>query len=386
MFKRWLRVDPKKSTLLIGPRRSGKTTFLKNNFPDHKYSTLDDYDFLSWANNDPKGFINHLGKRAIIDEIQRCPKLTIAVKYAIDNSSAQFMMSGSSSQGLLDATADSMAGRINIVSLPTACWGEPEGKAEHPIFKKKVNPAEINRIWRSFEDALYYGQFPEVVSQETIEEKKELLKNYKSTYFIRDIMQLANLENAEGLMAIFHHLARSIGSHLEVSKFARESGLSFPTTKKYLNSLNQSQLIFRLYGYQYGPAKRFLKSAKTYFSDNGIIYSLNVKLNIGQWIENFVLAELEKRRKLGFIETDQLYYYKSIGGNEIDCIFEANGTVNAIEIKASSAVGKKDLNNIKDYIKNSQKTTVGYLFYTGKEYKKIDGINIIPIAALYRGI
>jgi len=98
------------------------------------------------------------------------------------------------------------------------------------------------------------------------------------------------------------------------------------------------------------------------------------------------MAELEKRRKLGFIETDQLYYYKSIGGNEIDCIFESNGTVNAIEIKASSAIGKKDLKNIKDYIKNSQKTTVGYLFYTGKEYKKIDGINIIPIAALYRGI
>lgn len=70
MFKRWLKVDPQKSALLIGPRRSGKTTYLKNNFPDFKYSTLDDYDFLSWANNDPKGFIDNLGKQAIIDEIQ----------------------------------------------------------------------------------------------------------------------------------------------------------------------------------------------------------------------------------------------------------------------------------------------------------------------------
>ncbi len=386
MFKRWLKTNPKKSVLLIGPRRSGKTTYLKKNFPDYKYSTLDDYDFLSWANNDPKGFISHLGKQAIIDEIQRCPKLTIAVKYAIDNNNAQFMMSGSSSQGLLDTTADSMAGRINIISLPTACWGEPDGEPEHSIFKKRVNPAKISQAQRSFNDALYYGQFPEVVSQKTNEQKKEILKNYKSTYFIRDIMQLANLENAEGLMAILHHFARSIGSHLEVSNYAREAGLSYPTAKKYLNSLRQSQLIFRLYGYQYGPAKRFIKSAKNYFSDNGIIYSLNVQLNIGQWIENFVIAELEKRRKLGFIEADQFYYYKSTGGNEIDCIFESNRTVNAIEIKASSAIGKRDLKNLKEFIRDSQKTTVGYLFYTGTEYKEIDGINIIPIAAFYRGI
>ncbi|MEA3421858.1 MAG: AAA family ATPase, partial [Acidobacteriota bacterium] len=234
MFKRWLKTDPKKSALLIGPRRSGKTTYLKKNFPDYKYSTLDDYDFLSWANNDPKGFISHLGKQAIIDEIQRCPKLTIAVKYAIDNNNAQFMMSGSSSQGLLDTTADSMAGRINIISLPTACWGEPDGEPEHSIFKKRVNPAKISQAQRSFNDALYYGQFPEVVSQKTNEQKKEILKNYKSTYFIRDIIQFANLENAEGLMAIFHHLARSIGSHLEVSNYAREAGLSYPTAKKYL--------------------------------------------------------------------------------------------------------------------------------------------------------
>ena len=386
MFKRWLKIDTKKSTLLLGARRTGKTTYLKKNFPDYNYSTLDDYDFLNWANGDPKGFIQHLGTKAIIDEVQRCPKLTIAVKYAIDNNNAKFLMSGSSSIGLLESTADSMAGRINIFSLPTACWGEDSGAPEHLVFKDKVNPPKINQSQRYFEDALNFGQFPEIVSQKTKKQKIEILKNYKNTYFIRDVMQMANLENAEGLMTIFHHLARSIGSHLEVSNFSRESGLSFPTTKKYLNSLEHSQLIFKLYGYQYGPAKRFIKSVKTYFSDNGIIYSLNVQLNIGQWVENFVIAELEKRRKLGFIDTERFYYYKSIGGNEIDCIFESKGTVVAIEIKASTTIGKKDLKSLKDFIKNNQKPTNGYLSYTGAEYKNIDGINVFPIASLCKGI
>jgi len=90
MFKRWLKFKPDKSILLIGPRRSGKTTFLKNNYPEFKYSTLDDYDYLSWAKNDPKGFVSQLGKKAIIDEIQRYPELTVSVKYAIDNQEACF--------------------------------------------------------------------------------------------------------------------------------------------------------------------------------------------------------------------------------------------------------------------------------------------------------
>ena len=114
-------------------------------------------------------------------------------------------------------------------------------------------------------------------------------------------MQLSNIENLDGLMAIFQHLARSLGSCLEVSNFAREAGISFPTTKKYLNALQQAQLTFRLYGYQYGPAKRHIKAAKTYFADNGIIQSLNAGSSEGQLIENFVIAELEKRRKLGMI-------------------------------------------------------------------------------------
>ncbi len=83
-------------------------------------------------------------------------------------------------------------------------------------------------------------------------------------------MQLSNIENLDGLLAVFHHIHRSIGSHLEISNFARESGLSHPTAKKYLNALLQSQLTFKLYGYQYGPAKRFVKAAKTYVADTGI--------------------------------------------------------------------------------------------------------------------
>ena len=385
MFERWLHIPSNKSCLIIGPRRSGKTTLLRHRFPELTYATLDDLDYLDWAKRDPKAFISSLGSRAIIDEIQRLPVLTVAVKYAVDNEKARFLMTGSSTIGMLDVAADTLAGRIEIISLPTACWGEKEGEADHSIVEERTNPPNIREANRRLGTALTYGQFPEVLVQDSDEKKRQVLINYRNTYFTRDLMQLSNIENLDGLLAIFQHLGRSLGSHLEVSNFAREAGISFPTTKKYLNALQQAQLTFKLYGYQYGPAKRYIKASKTYFADNGIIHSLNAGVGDSQLIENFVISELEKRRKIGMIPCDQFYYYKSTAGREIDLVLEVGDTIYAIEIKATKRPGPRDFRNLKQFKGRQMRPTKRILFYLGEEYNDVDGIALIPIAALYRG-
>ena len=149
--------------------------------------------------------------------------------------------------------------------------------------------------------------------------------------------------------------------------------------------MQQAQLTFKLYGYQYGPAKRHIKAAKTYFADNGIIHSLNAGVSDGQLIENFVIAELEKRRKLGMIPTDQFYYYRSVAGREIDLVFEVDDTVYAVEIKATKRPGPRDFQNLKQFKGRQMRPTKRILFYLGEEYNDEDGIALIPIAALYRG-
>jgi len=385
MFERWIEIPAKKSVLLIGSRRVGKTTLLKSRFPDVRYVTLDDLDHLSWAKSDPKGFIQSLGKQAVIDEIQRFPLLTIAVKYAIDNEKARFYMTGSSSLGLLDSTADTLAGRICILSLPPACWGEEMGDPAHRVFQDEADPLQLKKAQRDLERFLTYGGFPEVVAQEKDDTRHEILMNYKNTYFTRDLMQLSNLENLEGLLGILYNIGRSIGSLLDVSNFARESGVSFPTAKKYLNAMEQAQLTFRLHGYQFGPAKRYLKTAKTYFCDNGIIHSLNIKLNEGQLLENFVLSELEKRRKLGFIKADRFYYYKSAAGREIDLVYETGDSVHAVEIKATRNPSFKDVRNLIEFGKGFQRPVELFLFYLGETYERIKNVKLVPFAALRQG-
>lgn len=386
MFTRWIEssISSKRSVLVLGPRRAGKTTLLKKLFPDFRYVTLDDLDALAWARKDPKGLVMSIGPRGIIDEIQRVPELTIAVKYAIDQKDAVIMMTGSSSIGLLDSTADTMAGRIDILNLPTACWGENDGPATHGLLNDKPPLPELMNAARMFEDAATYGQFPEVLTQSDPGQKERVLKNYRDTYFTRDLMQLANLENVEALLTIMNHLARSTGSTLDVSNFAREANVSFPTAKKYLNTLMQSQLVFKLYGYQDGPAKRYIKSAKTYFADAGIVQGLNAKLSFGQRVENFVLAELEKRRKIGRIPADRFFFYKSISGHEIDLVFEIDETVYAVEIKAAEKPGPRDIRNLTEFSRQTQAKCELILFYLGTEYRTVDTVRLIPIAALYR--
>jgi predicted AAA+ superfamily ATPase len=385
MFKRWININTDKSCLILGPRRCGKTTLLKSKFPDYKYITLDDLDALNFAKSDPKGFIKSLGTRAVIDEIQRYPELTIAVKYAIDNENAHFLMTGSSSIGLLDSAADTLAGRINLYSLPTACWGENKGFHTHDIFHDQIPFDVLAKANRKIQKALSYGQFPEILTTEEHQDKSDLLTNYKNTYFTRDLMQLSNIENIEGLYAIFNNLIRSTGSHLEISNFAREAGISYPTTKKYLNTLLQSQLIFKLYGYQYGPAKRYIKAAKSYFSDTGIINSFNTNISDGQMFESFVLAELEKRRKLGLIKTDQFYYYKTKAGREIDLIFESEKQLYAIEIKTTQNPSMRDIKNLVEFEKQLNQPIKKFLIYKGTQYQNINHVNLLPVACLYRG-
>lgn len=375
----------KKSGLMIGPRRAGKTTFLKHTFPDWSYISLDDYDNLMIAEDDPKHLLEISGKYIIVDEVQRVPKLLVAIKYAIDEQGRQVWMTGSSTLGLLSKGAETLAGRIVIQECPTLCWGEEHGVPTHALFEMPPDPRQIQEASRKLEHVLHFGGFPEVVTSTTDEEKSEVLKNYKNTYFTRDLLLLSNIENAPGLFAILNYLAVSIGSHTDTSNASRESNVSFPTAKKYLNVLEASRLVFKLYGYQFGPAKRYTKAAKHYFSDSGILTSLNVEVSQGQRLENFVVSEIEKRRKLGALQADQLFYYKSAGGAEIDIIIEEPRIITAIEIKNSINPAHSDVRNLEAFIaENGRKKRRGILLYRGTDRLWIGKTELLPIAHLFR--
>jgi predicted AAA+ superfamily ATPase len=384
MFPRWIsKIQP--NSLILGPRRAGKTTLLKHLFPDYEYLTLDDFDYLKLAKNDPKKLMKETSHQLFIDEIQRAPELTITIKKEIDEKTKKFILTGSSAVKLLDQSSETLAGRINLLHLPTCCWGEEFGHPTHKIFEDEVPSLKIKEAQRNLNEALLMGGFPEVVCQKNSAEKLDILKKYRDTYFLRDLSQIANIDNVEALLSLMMYIARSIGSITEVSHYSREIGLSTPTIKKYLNILFQSDLTTKLYGYHFGPSKRYIKSGKIYFADNGIMQSLNLELNEGQILENFVISEFEKRRKLGFIPAEEFFYYKSTSGAEIDLIIETKNEILAIEIKSSINPSSKDCRNLINFNPQSNKICKRYLFYRGTNYEQIENVKLIPVAAIFRG-
>ena len=97
------------------------------------------------------------------------------------------------------------------------------------------------------------------------------------------------------------------------------------------------------------------------------------------------MVEFEKRRKLGMIRADQFYYYKSAGGHEINLIFEADNKVYAIEIKSTPRPAPQDLHNLAQFNDRLNRPVRRYLIYLGEEYRTIDNVQLLPVAALFRG-
>ncbi len=387
MFNRWLDLKKvKKSILLLGARRSGKSTYLKTNFPKYKYVTFDDLDTLEHSRRDPMGWIKSLGSQFVVDEAQRNPEIAIPIKWAIDEKKVHAILTGSTGLNLLDRSVESLAGRIQIFHMVPACFGENFGEPLS-LSEYQSNFDTTKLASRELLGFLDGGGFPEILSAAS-SDREDLLNIYKNSFFTRDVASLNNIENVEGLRALYVALIRGIGSRYEVSSLIKETGLSTPTVKKYLNTLIQSGLLFKLYGYHLSEAKRYISSAKSYFIDVGVLQALSSEFSQGQLIESFVVSEIEKRRLLGFIKADSLYYYESVGGREVDLVYEERDRVTAIEIKASKSISGRDLRNLREFRIDSKRKIRKIIYYLGSEFNiesnMGQNIEIRPIVSLFR--
>ena len=105
--------------VLTGPRQSGKTTFLRNQFKDYKYVNLEDPDVRAFALNDTRGFLNSYSSKVIFDEAQRAPQLFSYIQSLVDESGkmGEFILSGSQNFQLMEKITQSLAGRASVFKL-----------------------------------------------------------------------------------------------------------------------------------------------------------------------------------------------------------------------------------------------------------------------------
>ena len=187
--------------VLTGARQVGKTTLLKNEkpFSNWRYITLDDYDILSQARDNPDALLENISD-LIIDEVQKAPNLLEAVKIKSDNNpQIRFVLSGSSNLLLQKQISESLAGRAVYFVLNPLCDSETRfvsfaGNIEKAFNGRLHNESEIVVFTeKAIEKIIWKGFMPPLLELESSTAILQWWEGYVRTYLERDIRQLSQI-------------------------------------------------------------------------------------------------------------------------------------------------------------------------------------------------
>ena len=383
-----------------GPRQSGKTTLIKQ-LQGYYFVTLDDIRFLQSALDDPMGFIASLPKPVIIDEIQRAPQLFLAIKHDIDLNriAGRYVLTGSADPLLISKVADSLAGRVEILTLYPFSQGELLGITDSFVDRawsdaslmqldcQKIDPAKLY-------ESMVIGGYPSVQNLSEID-REQWFNDYIATILQKDMIDLAVIEHIRDMPKLLSLCAARAGSLVNVSQLSRDAEISVSTLNRYLTMLETLFIVIMQQPWSSNLTKRVMKSPKTYLVDTGLLCWLRM-LNAekmmssmlhekGHVVENFVVNELMKQITWNSNRI-KLYHFRSVGNQEVDIILERiDGKIIGIEIKSNQQVSAKDCKGLQ-YLQQSVPHLWhrGFVFYTGDvAIPLVDGITALPISALW---
>lgn len=316
---------------ITGPRQSGKTTLLREAFPEYRYVTLEDPEVRQFAETDPRAFLDLYDQYVIFDEVQRVPLLFSYMQGRVDESGlmGQFILSGSQNFLLLKSITQSLAGRVALFKLLPFDFFE--------LDQNQLLPDH-------FADAAIKGTYPAVYSRKI--KPQVYYDNYIQTYIEKDVTELINIKDFSVFRTFLKLCANRAGQLLNISALANEADIAFNTAKDWLSILESSYIIFFLEPYYENRNKRLVKTPKLYFYDTGLLcFLLAIKDREellldrakGSVFENMIVAEQLKRGYHLSVPRD-LYFWQDSNKNEIDLLWKENNTFQAMEIKATQTV------------------------------------------------
>ena len=340
---------------ITGPRQSGKTTLCRATFPNLKYVDLDDPEQREFAMYDPRGFLSGLGNGAILDEIQRVPKLLSYLKVLADEirQNSLFVLTGSQQFALSDKISQSLAGRTALLCL-----------LPFSLFER--NQANANQ---DIDNILLSGFYPRIHSENT--DPRQTLADYFETYVQRDVRQITEIRNLSSYQRFVRLCAGRIGQLTNHTSLGSDAGVTHTTAKHWLTVLEASYIVFQLPPYFANIRKQLVKSSKLYFYDVGLAsYLLGIRdaeqmayhLLRGALFENAVIVEALKHL-FNKGERSNLSFYRDSKGLKCDLLFEYGLDIGAIEIKAGSTIARdwfKNLNRISELLPQVSSKTVIY--------------------------
>jgi uncharacterized protein len=318
---------------IVGPRQSGKTTFVQTLFPNHKYISLEDHDILALALDDPRKFLSEYPTESglILDEVQHAPILLSYMQTIVDREKKNgfFIVTGSQNFLVDEAITQTLAGRMAVFTLLPLSISELESASLLP-----------ERI----ETLIYKGSYPKAHAHNVSVER--LYSNYIRLYVERDVRQIKNVADLTTFQKFMRLCAGRIGQVVNLSSLGNDCGINHSTVKEWISLLEASYVIFSLYPYYKNFGRRLIKAQKLYFIDTGLVCSL-LKIRSAQelsdhylrglLVESLIISDLLKQQ-YNLEQQQTLYFWRDHNGREIDCIVDGSRYPTAIEIKAGKTV------------------------------------------------
>jgi predicted AAA+ superfamily ATPase len=390
---------------LNGARQTGKSTLVQMLTQDKhpaKYLTFDDSNVLAAASTDPAGFIAGLEGALVIDEVQRVPDLFLAIKAEVDRNRkpGRFLLTGSANILLLPKLAESLVGRMEILTLWPLSQGEIKSCKEafiDRLFSKKTISVESTSLATStLVKKILSGGFPEVLSRTNANRQKAWFGSYVTTILQRDVRDISNIEGLTSIPRLLSLVASRTCGLLNYAELSRSFSIPQSTLKRYLSLLETTFLIKLLPAWSGNLGKRLVKSPKILLTDTGLIAHLigvdQQRLKeepqlLGALLENFAAMELVKQ--IGWSKVQpQLFHFRTQTGQEVDFLLEDSaGRIVGIEVKASSTVRTDDLKGLRMLADSvGDKFMRGIVLYCGSDYVPFGSkLAALPMSELWSG-
>ena len=360
---------PTRSIFLFGPRGTGKSTWIRDRFPDAvTYDLLDTGEALRLS-KDPHALYRELaalpaGDWAVIDEVQKVPELLDEVHRLVESSRLRFVLSGSSARKLRRGGANLLAGRA--ITTPM-----------FPLVSAELS-FEIDA-----ERTLLFGMLPMAV---TTDSPQDYLRTYAETYLVQEIQAEALTRNLGAFARFLEIAARQNGQVANAAGIARDAGINRRTVQNHFEILTDTLIGFWLPPWKLKSATKQVRQSKFYFFDCGVARALTGRLaypptseELGPLAETFVLNEL--RAYLGYSSRNyKLCFWRSYDGVEVDVLCETVEGFVAIEIKASSRWDKRfnrGLHRVRDDLGKDE--TRCYGVYLGERAALWDDVHVLPL-------
>lgn len=282
-----------------GPRQCGKSTLVQNHCP-LPYITLDDQLALDAAERTPASFLKSHESGFIIDEIQRAPKLARSIKAHVDSNrkAGSFVLTGSANILVLPKLADSLAGRMEVISLWPFTQGEINGDSEDFVTTVLKNQLpSTDQPNQDYQHILERGGYPEPVERSSEKRRRAWFESYLKAIIERDIRDLADIEGLNAMPRLLRVLAKDPYNVTNITAISRDTGIPATSLTRYLSLLEKVFLTVSIPAYTALSHGKAAKTSRVAFADSGILTSLQASPseNLLANLENFVAMELVKQ-------------------------------------------------------------------------------------------